>query len=152
MPLLIRGPLIPAGETSDALVGNIDLAPTIAELADARPTIDVDGQSLLGFARDPVETTDRALLLESLARDRSTPYGYRFQAVRSGHFLYAEYETGDEELYNLVRDPFELRSVAGEPQYATKQRALARALAELRDCRGEGCDVSVKPTRAGPTG
>ena len=116
MPLLIRGPLVPAGETSDALVGNIDLAPTIAELANARPTIDVDGQSALGFARNPLETTDRALLLESLARNRSTPYGYRFQAVRSGHFLYAEYETGDEELYNLVRDPFQLRSVAGEPR------------------------------------
>ena len=152
VPLLIRGPLVPAGETSDALVGNIDLAPTIAELANARPTIDVDGQSALGFARNPLETTDRALLLESLARNRSTPYGYRFQAVRSGHFLYAEYETGDEELYNLVRDPFQLRSVAGEPQYAAKQRALARALAELRDCRGEGCDVSVKPTRRGATG
>ena len=38
VPLLIRGPGIPAGETSEALVGNVDLAPTIAAIAEAKPT------------------------------------------------------------------------------------------------------------------
>ena len=133
-------------------MGNIDLAPTIAELASATPTVDVDGQSLVGLARNPAATTDRALLLESLARDPSTDHGGRYAAVRSGHFLYVEYDTGEKELYNLVRDPDELRSVAGDPRYAAKQRALATALGELRDCRGQSCDVSVRPAREGAAG
>ena len=145
MPLLVRGPGVPAGETSDALVGNVDLAPTIAQIAEAKPTLEVDGQSILSLARNPASSTDRALLLESLVRDKSTYYGYPYAAIRSGHFLYVDYETGDEELYNLARDPDELDSVAGEPRYAAKQRALAAAFAELRDCRGQGCDVSVRP-------
>ena len=145
VPLLVRGPGVPAGEASDALVGNVDLAPTIAQIAEAKPTLEVDGQSILSLARNPTSSTDRAFLLESLVRDKSTYYGYPYAAIRSGHFLYVDYETGDEELYNLARDPDELDSVAGEPRYAAKQRALEAALRQLRDCRGQGCDVSVRP-------
>ena len=64
-------------------------------------------------------------------------------------FLYVEYATGDTELYNLARDPDELRSVAGEPRYAEKQRALIAALDELRDCRGSACEVTVEPAAVG---
>ena len=49
------------------------------------------------------------------------------------------------DLYNIARDPDELDSVAGQPRYAAKQRALEAALGRLRDCRGQGCDVSVRP-------
>ena len=146
VPLLMRGPGIPAGETSDALVGNVDLAPTIAQLASAKPDLTVDGHSLISLARNPDRSTDRALLLESLVRDRSTYYGHPYAAIRSGHFLYVEYSTGDEELYNLVRDPYELESVAADPAYAEKKEALAEALDELRDCRGGECEVKVAPT------
>ena len=145
VPLLIRGPRLNAGETSDALVGNVDLAPTIARVAGAEPNLTVDGHSLLSLARNPDRSTDRALLLESLVRDRSTYYGYPYAAVRSGHFLYVDYATGDTELYNLNRDPFELESLAGDPDYADKERALAAALEQLRDCRGVGCEVTVEP-------
>ncbi len=152
VPLLIRGPGIPSGETSDALVGNVDLAPTIGLIAGARPTVEVDGHPVLTLARNPERSTDRALLLESLVRDRSAYYGYRYAAIRSGHFLYVAYENGDEELYNLARDPDELRSVAGEPRYADKQRALEAALDQLRDCRAKGCEVTVEPAGGGGAG
>ena len=57
-----------------------------------------------------------------------------------------DYETGDTELYNLTRDPYELRSVAGKPRYAAKQRALEAGLDRLRGCRGRGCEVTVRST------
>ncbi len=53
VPLLIRGPGIPAGSSSEALVGNIDLAPTITEIAGAEPTLDYDGRSLLPLRDRP---------------------------------------------------------------------------------------------------
>ena len=147
VPLLIRGPGINSGETSNALVGNVDLAPTIAQLASAKPGLTVDGHSLLSLARNPDRSSDRALLLESLVRDRSTYYGYPYAAIRNGHFLYVDYSTGDEELYNLNRDPYELDSLAGDPAYADRKRELAAALAQLRECRGRECEVEVE--RAG---
>ena len=145
MPLLMRGPGVPAGETSDALVGNIDLAPTIAAIAGAEPTIEVDGRSLLPLAANPEAPSGRALLIESLVRDELTFYGYPYAAIRDGHFKYIRFDNGEEELYNLARDPYELQSLADDPAYAERKRSLAAALEQLRDCRGRGCDVSPRP-------
>ena len=147
VPLLIRGPGIPAGETSEALVGNVDLAPTIAAIAERQADGRVRRRArCFRWRGSPRAAPTGRSLIESLVRDRSTYYGYPYAAVRSGHFLYVEYETGDEELYNLVKDPDQLESVAGDPEFADKQRALADALKRLRDCRGEGCEVTVEPT------
>ena len=46
VPFYVRGPGITPGSTYDDVAGNIDIAPTIAEIAGAR-TPDVDGVSLL---------------------------------------------------------------------------------------------------------
>jgi arylsulfatase A-like enzyme len=37
VPLLVRGPRIPAGGTSRELVANVDLAPTLAQIAQRHP-------------------------------------------------------------------------------------------------------------------
>jgi hypothetical protein len=43
--------------------------------------------------------------------------------------------TGELELYDLRKDPYEVQSVAGQPQYAQVQSALARRLAAMRAAR-----------------
>ncbi len=47
VPLIVRGPGVPAGVVEDAIALNIDLAPTFAELAGASPAAFVDGRSLV---------------------------------------------------------------------------------------------------------
>ncbi len=64
VPLLIRGPGIAAGGRSPELVSNIDLAPTLAQIAGATPKLTVDGRSLLPFTKNPALASTRALLLE----------------------------------------------------------------------------------------
>jgi N-acetylglucosamine-6-sulfatase len=65
LPLLIRGPGIKPGTSTGQLAGNIDLAPTILELAGVEPDKSVDGTSLVPFFRDPSLRTRRPLLFES---------------------------------------------------------------------------------------
>lgn len=50
----------------------------------------------------------------------------------AGQFTYAEYETGERELYDLTADPHQLTNVAGDPAYAAQQTRLAARLLELR--------------------
>lgn len=50
--MIVRGPGVPAGKTFEQLVGNIDLAPTWADLAGAPAADFVDGRSLVPFLRD----------------------------------------------------------------------------------------------------
>lgn len=63
VPLLVRGPGVAAGETSDALVGNVDLAPTFAALAGADAPDFVDGRDLSGLWLGDAEGSGRAALL-----------------------------------------------------------------------------------------
>jgi N-acetylglucosamine-6-sulfatase len=65
LPLLMRGPGIAPGTASGELVSQVDIAPTILELAGASPDKSIDGRSLVPFMRDPALRTRRPLLFES---------------------------------------------------------------------------------------
>jgi arylsulfatase A-like enzyme len=49
LPLIVRGPGVPHRQNVEAIVGNIDLAPTFADIASAKPPAFVDGRSILPF-------------------------------------------------------------------------------------------------------
>jgi arylsulfatase A-like enzyme len=133
VPLLISGPGFPDGVRHDRLVGNVDLAPTILDLAGAKADTEIDGRSMLPF-EDRVDDRDRPILLAAYDRD----YG-RGVGVRTGHYAYAEYDYGERELYDLKRDPEQLESVHDDPQYAGVRARLADQLTRLRSCAGEDC-------------
>jgi len=65
VPFLIRGPHIKANTESGEIVGNIDVAPTILELAGVTPDKSVDGRSMTPFFKDPELRTLRPYLFES---------------------------------------------------------------------------------------
>jgi N-acetylglucosamine-6-sulfatase len=65
LPFLIRGPQIRAGTESGELVANIDVAPTVLELAGVEATKSIDGRSIAPFIQDPDLRTLRPLLFES---------------------------------------------------------------------------------------
>lgn len=77
VPLIVRGPGVPAGRTSDFIVGNIDLAPTLAQLAGVRSPSFVDGRSFAALVHDPSihPRPRRAYLLEHWRASRSESFG-----------------------------------------------------------------------------
>lgn len=151
VPLLLRGPGIPDGRVAHELVGNVDLAPTIAAVAGAVPTRTLDGRSLLPFARHPGRLTRRPLLHETGGwryvhrRDQDAagaPAVQRvltYRALRTRRWLYVEYHDGERELYDLRRDPYELRSLHASAGRRGLVRVLHAALARLAHCRGASC-------------
>jgi N-acetylglucosamine-6-sulfatase len=134
VPLLIRGGGFPQGATREQIVANIDLAPTIEGLANATPGRLQDGRSLLPLARDPSLAATRDILLETTG----------FNAVRNKKFVYVQYKSGAQELYDLRNgnpnyDPYQLRNRAADSAYAGDKSQLAATLSQLRSCSGEGC-------------
>ncbi len=65
LPFLIRGPHIRAGTESNEIIGNVDIAPTVLELAGVEPDKSLDGRSMTPFFQDPDLTTLRPYLFES---------------------------------------------------------------------------------------
>jgi N-acetylglucosamine-6-sulfatase len=151
VPLLVRGPGLPQDEVSQALVGNVDLAPTILEIAGAISTKPLDGRSLLALARDPTFEPPRSLLHETggqrfvrrIDQDTTGAPPIRelrsYRAIRTNRWLYVEYRGGMRELYDLDQDPHQLRSLHRKRAYTRVQSRLARRLARLARCAGSEC-------------
>jgi N-acetylglucosamine-6-sulfatase len=137
VPLLIRGPGIPRSKTAHDLVVNADLAPTIVQATGAKPGLNMDGRTLLPVARNPRTERGRELPIESRS----------FNAIRSHRYIYAQHASGETELYDLQRDPFELQNLANDPAYADVASKLAQRLEDLKSCRGKACRThpQVKP-------
>jgi N-acetylglucosamine-6-sulfatase len=144
LPLAIRGPSVTAGATSDALVSNIDFAPTFADLAGAAAPSFVDGRSLAPlFGGETPSTWRQSLVIEGFggtgdddadgARGEPVP---PFAALRTNDALYVEYDSGERELYNLADDPGELENVVKRADQSTVAN-LAGRLARLRKAGGK---------------
>jgi N-acetylglucosamine-6-sulfatase len=133
VPLILRGPGVPAGRRLTQHVANIDLAPTLVDAADARAGRVMDGRSLLPLVRNPGLRLGRDLLIER------GPGPGDFRAVRAPRYVYAAYANGERELYDLARDRYQLQSRHASPAYRAIRLDLARRLAWLRSCSGATC-------------
>jgi arylsulfatase A-like enzyme len=118
-----------SGDRPDALALNIDLAPTIADAVGLANTPRMDGRSLLPILAGGTDGR-RDFLVEHLENVNPVP---TFCAVRSRSAMYVRYATGEEELYDLVDDPYELRNLAAAP-------GAAELLATMRDRLRVLCD------------
>ena len=171
VPLLMRGPGVPKNRHLKQMVANIDLAPTIVDLAKAKAGRTMDGKSLLPLLKNPSLQWGRDLLLErgpAGSKRKGTAMGeiadgdngnqgktaapgdQRFVAIRTPRYKYVEYANGEKELYDLAKDPDELTNVAGQTGYAELQGELSARLARLQSCKGASCRVgpSVSLARA----
>jgi N-acetylglucosamine-6-sulfatase len=159
LPLLIRGPGIPRGRRTRAVVGDVDLAPTVVDVAGARPGHALDGRSMLTFARNTHLRNLRPFLhttagqgshghtntREGGARGTETRVP-AWDAVRVTRWLYVQYKGRGSELYDLKNDPWELNSLALNPVYRQKRNTLRRILGDLKKCRGRSCDKLASPS------
>lgn len=88
------------------LAANIDLAPTLMELAGDTSAHDFNGRSLLPLIEGTSRSWRNGVLIEHLPTSR------RYDALRTNKWLYVEWPgSGHRELYQLRLDPYQLRNV-----------------------------------------
>jgi N-acetylglucosamine-6-sulfatase len=146
VPLVIRGPSVPAGETRTQMVSNLDLTATIVELAGAFAGRAGDGKSLVPLFSSAGAPWRTALLVEGadvVPGSHDTVYGY-FSAIRTDDYKYGEHVNNKEhyvgnEFYDLSVDPYEIDSRPDDPGYRKIVKQLKPLLAGLRTCAGDDC-------------
>jgi N-acetylglucosamine-6-sulfatase len=139
VPLIVRGPGVAAGRTLRHLALNIDLAPTLAELAGVTPPDFVDGRSLkplLGVAPPAPRAWREDFVVEHWAH--LTHWMPTYEALRAEDYLYVEYVTGEKELYDLRADPHELHNIVASADRNLIAR-LSKRLGLLEHCAGANC-------------
>jgi arylsulfatase A-like enzyme len=135
IPLIIRYPkLIHAGSRSDAMALGIDLAPTLLELAGARPVAPMNGRSLVPLLEGRGQPWRKSFLIEYYSdrtMQRMVKMGY--QTVRTDRWKYIHYTElkGMDELYDLQHDPYELRNLVAGRAARTELESLQAELQRL---------------------
>jgi arylsulfatase A-like enzyme len=128
VPLVVRGPGVPAGRT-DAFALNIDIAPTILDLAGVPAPESVDGRSFAPFLRGAPPASWRSDVLVDMGDTL---------ALRTPEWFYIHQSTDEYELYDVRSDPYQLKNLhrAADPALLARLDARMRALAA---CRGATC-------------
>ncbi len=158
MPLMMRvpqrylgaGPVVPQVHEQ---VANIDLAPTMLELAGGRPCPAdeecrvMDGRSLMPLLRgEGGWPSNRGLLIEYDGASSKGTSSCKYGAIRTPARIYVEHvsvpdpltgvceATEETELYNLATDPFQLQNL--EPTADPSVASLEARLERLEGCAG----------------
>ena len=135
VPLIVCDPRLPAarrGQVSPAMALNIDLAPTLLELAGQPAPAAMQGRSLLPLLRDPQAPWRDDFFYEHLYRNADGPPDRiePSEGVRTRDWKYILWidQTGPdrEELYDLRHDPLEMKNLVADPAAGEQLESLRR--------------------------
>jgi arylsulfatase A-like enzyme len=148
MPLVVRyPPSVKAGTTSAAMVLNIDFAPTLLAMAGVKAPGEMQGESFKAMLEGkPTPATWRKSMYY---RYYHYPQHHRVQphyGVRTQRHKLIYFDKLDAwELFDLDKDPREMRSVYDEPGYAATVKELKAELTRLRAQYGDDDSHKVPP-------
>jgi arylsulfatase A-like enzyme len=155
VPMVAYAPgLLPKGAVNPARVRNLDLAPTFLDVAHVAPPQQFEGRSVLPVATGKVAP--------SAWKDDDFVYEYYWEwtfpqtpttfAIEHGRVKYIQYHgVWDlEELYDLERDPGEMRNLIDDPAYLqTKIDLRHRLYADLANRDGKHVVAYTERTSEG---
>ena len=135
MPLLVRCPRkVKAGLVNDDIVLNLDFGPTFLDFAGVEKPSDMQGDSIRRLLRGKTPKDWRTSMyyryyeypaVHSVKRH----YGVRTQRYKLIHFYH---DIDEWELYDLRKDPREMKNVYDDPAYADTVKQLKAELERLR--------------------
>ena len=136
----IRGPGISPSTVDTHLILNNDYAPTMLDIANGTVPAStfVDGRSFLQVAKGNAPADWRTAIMN----ESPLPAGHgipTYHAIMTQRYTYAEYDTGENELYDRAADPNELISKHHDPDYADTLAALSVQLHLLEGCKADAC-------------
>ncbi|UCH36633.1 MAG: sulfatase-like hydrolase/transferase [Armatimonadota bacterium] len=134
IPLLMRyPPLAPAGATPDEMILNVDLAPTMLDIAGVPVPDFMQGRSFAPLLAGG-EYRARTSFLYQYWKEDWLPGIPTMLGVRTTRWKYITYPWIDDidELYNLENDPHEMRNLALDPLYAPQLDVMKRELERLK--------------------
>ena len=156
VPLIARGPGIRAGHTPDQFVANIDIAPTIVDLAGLPVPDEMQGRSVAPLLRGERPADWRTSVYYRYYHDPGDHNTRAHYGVRTAtHKLIHYWKKDAWELFDLVKDPTEQHNLLFDPTEAARPdvvvlfadlRAELGRLQQLYGDDGRYADPATWPT------
>ena len=132
VPLIVYDPAAPKsrrGLTLDQMALNVDIAPTILQIAGLKPPAQMQGQSLLPLLRGKRPKWRTEFFYEHPFEHETIAKSI---ALRTRRYKYARYTDYDyEEIYDLKTDPDEINNLAKDPRRRKTLESLRKRCGEL---------------------
>ncbi len=144
-PMMIRYPkAFQPGAKVEGMVLNLDVAPTLLELAGVQVPAHLQGHSVVKLAQGDNTDWRKDWFYEYFEYPRAE-YVQPHRGVRTERYKFINYyiEPQEFELYDLQEDPAELKNLYGDPRYAAIQNHLVQRLEELRHETGDNSNIRV---------
>ena len=137
IPFLMRVPRC-APKKLDAPVSNVDFMPTLLDLFGMEIPADVEGVSFAGIVRGTNGSEPPFALLQNTGPCAIWGDGHEWRAIRDKRYTYAIFRSDNqEELYDNLSDPYQMKNLVNNPEFADvlaeKRRQLAEKMAEIND-------------------
>lgn len=135
VPMMIRYPgKVKPGTTSDEMVLNLDLAPTLLDIAGLPIPADMQGKSMLPLAEGKHNVPWRKDWLYEYYEYPGFENVRPCRGVRTERYKLIDFflEPEEFELYDLKTDPDEANNLYGKPGYEEITAHLKQRMAELR--------------------
>ncbi|MFK7849669.1 MAG: sulfatase/phosphatase domain-containing protein [Akkermansiaceae bacterium] len=135
MPFIIKWPGTIKPETrSKALIQNIDYAPTFLDIAGAPVPEDMQGVSLVPVLKGQVEPpSDWREAIYYQYSGESTHQVAQHDGVRNSRYKLMRFPKSDEwMLFDLEKDPQEMKNVYAETDYAPVLKEMKKLYSEIR--------------------
>lgn len=140
VPFLASCPgLIEPGSTIPRMVQNIDIAPTLLDLAGVDIPDYMDGRSMLPLFKNENTPSWRDLIFYEYYWEWNYPQTPTVHGVRTDQYKYMHYHGiwDDDELYDIEKDPDEMHNLFHEPEYQDMVNGLNnRVFQWLEETRG----------------
>ena len=140
VPLILRGPGIPAGQQRDGLCYLHDVFPTILDLAGVPVASGCEGDSLVPVLDGREAGTREAVFAAFQHGQCLAPDESRQRMVRCGDLKLIETRFAGlthRQLFNLAEDPWETRNLADDPTHARRLAEMRRLLHHERARAGD---------------
>ncbi len=134
IPFMMRYPgfMKQPGRKAGQMVLNIDVAPTVLDIAGLSPPGDMEGRSVLPLLKEPGMRGREAFLYEYFI---DFPYNVpRINAVRTNSHIYIQYAGRKRnELFDIVNDPSQRHNLAGSEKHRGLLRSMRKKLHSLEE-------------------
>ena len=147
VPMLAWAPgLIAAGTKVEPLVLNVDVAPTLLDVAGVKPAAPVDGRSFVSLLKGQNTSGWRDSFVYTYYWESYYPHTPTVFALREGRFKFMYYHGlwDLNELYDLETDPQERTNLIESPAHRDHVQAMQKKLFAELEAMG-AVDVKFQP-------
>lgn len=150
VPFLISYPDIGrnAGITAPAALTTPDILPSLLSLCGIEIPATIEGYDLSGIMLNPEKDPDRAALYMNIC-----PFGIaypdqEYRAIRTSEYIYVKNPDGASMLYDIDSDPYEMKNLVNNPDFAEVQykldKEIGRELARIGESEIKPRDYYLK--------